>query len=142
MSKQGTFNVLKAKRDGLDALIVIDTGLNADLLSKIYPWLLIITLPIVNANELGLPDQAESDRLGEIEDQLLEGLDPTQYRYVGHVTWNNKRDVFIYVNDPDNAIERINSQLSKIDQEDIQLTIDKRHEPDSKTYRQFLSRLP
>src|SRR5262245_21446853 len=107
MGEEATFSVIQAKRDSLDAIIIIDTALNPDHLGQSFPWLLIITLPILRPNSVGLCDRAESDRLSDIEDQLLDSLDPNHYRYMGRMTWNKQRQVFVYVDDPDNALERI-----------------------------------
>jgi len=137
MGEEATFSVIQAKRDGLDAVIIIDTALRPDLLGQSFPWLLIITLPILRPNSSGLCDQAESDRLSDIEDQLLDSLDPNHYRYMGRMTWNKERDVFIYVDDPDNALEGIQSQLREIDPQNISITIESRYEPNWDTYRQF-----
>lgn len=139
MSEQNTFSVIKAKREGKSAIIVVDTALHKGAKPADFPWLLTITLPISHPDLQGLCDQAESDRLSDIEDQLLDQLDPYIYKYLGRSTWNLQRDVFIYVSDPDLIIETLQQQLSYIDLNDINISINQQHEPNWETYRQFVS---
>ena len=101
MGNDGTFSVIQAKRDGRDAIIVLDTALDPEKLSGSFPWLVTITLPIRRPNRFGLCDDIESERLGDIEDRLLAALDEDAYRYLGRITWNGEREVLIYVADPD-----------------------------------------
>jgi len=132
-----TFSILQATRDGLPALIVIDTGLNPDLEQRGFPWLLTISIPIARPNAQGLCDVHESERLDDVEDTLLAGLSQENYRYIGHITWNSIRDVLIYVAEPENAVAVLNQQLEHVDYVTATIKITSTYDPDWKQYRRF-----
>ena len=132
-----TFSVLEATRDGLPALIVIDTGLNPDLEQRSFPWLLTISIPIARPNAQGLCDANESERLDDVEDTLLAGSSQEDYRYIGHITWNSIRDVLIYVANPEDAVTLLNKQLLNVDYVTTKIKITSTDDPDWKQYRRF-----
>jgi hypothetical protein len=140
MVEKGNFSVIRAKRDGMDAIIVVDLGLNARDLHVRFPWLLTITLPIRRPNGAGLCDEAESEVLSDIEDQLLSGVDTHDSCYMGRTTWNRMRQIFVYVRDPDNVVDEIKEQLSQISEQKIEVTVDKHYEPEWETYLGFKGR--
>lgn len=132
MSKP-SFTVVQAASDGLPALIVVDTALDAAGEAAAFPWLLLIHLPLQRANQLGLCDRAESERLGDIEDALLERLPDSAYRYVGHVTWKGERVIYLYVADPDQVMRLLSDALDQARQKTIQVST--RRDPTWEEYR-------
>jgi Family of unknown function (DUF695) len=133
----GTFNVLQATRDGLPALLIIDTGLNPDIEQQKFPWLITISVPIAIPDSKGLCDQSESERLNGVEDTLLSGLSEDDYRYIGHITWNGIRDVLIYVENSETAVERLNKQLESVNDPTTKVKVTTTHDPEWKQYRRF-----
>jgi hypothetical protein len=130
----GSYRVLRAKRRGRDAVIVIDASLEPDE-SAAYPWLVTLTLPIARVNEYGLCDDVESAHLGDIEDRLLSAIDEQDYRYAGRITAEGRREVLLYVADPDAAMDRLRREARAIGQP---ISLGKEHEPDWDTYLQFV----
>jgi hypothetical protein len=110
----GTFSVIRAKRAGRDAIIVVDTALDADRLAVAFPSLVEMTLPIRRPNRFGLCDDVESERLGDVEDRVLGVLRDDEYRYVGRVTWNGSRDILIYVRDPESVVTKLQAEAERI----------------------------
>ena len=133
--EEESFSVLEASRDGLPAVVVVNESLKPETERERYPWLVTITLPIEEPNEMGLCDEAESERLGEIEDRLLENLKPQDYRYLGRITWNGFRDVLLYVADADDARGRLTQGL----EEAPAVTLQRTHDPDWHEYLQFFA---
>lgn len=132
MTDEGTFSVIRAKRAGKDAIIVVDGKLDPDRWARAFPWLISIILPIRRPNALGLCDDAESDRLGDVEDKLLDALEPQGYRYAGRITWDGTREVLIYAAEPDEVIRRL-EDVSRALEESVEAS--QEHEPEWDTYR-------
>lgn len=135
MGNDGTFSVIRARRDGRDAIIVLDTALDRGRLLQSFPWLVTIALPIRRPNRFGLCDDVESARLGDIEDGLLAALDEEAYRYAGRITWNGKREVLIYAADADDALQRLRALATKLNE---MVELSKEHEADWDTYRRLV----
>lgn len=129
------FAVLRAERDRKPALIVVDQGLDPDRDSRKYPWLLTIRLPIRRPGTDGLCSQGESERLNQVEDSLLAALDPKEFRYVGHVTWNGSRDILIYLRDPHASLSKLHAQAARLRLADLE--IEEQEDPDWEEYSQF-----
>jgi hypothetical protein len=104
------FMVLSAMRDGLPALIAVNTALNKEC-SKGFPWLITITLPMAEVAPNGLCSDAESSRLDWVEDRLLRDTEKLEQRYLGRVTWNGAREVLIYVRDPEAYTGALRQQI-------------------------------
>jgi Family of unknown function (DUF695) len=138
MDEQATFNVFRAKRAGRDAIIVVDSALRPDDESGRFPWLVIVGLDIQNPNDAGLCDQRESDRLSDVEDRLLTALAPESYRYMGRMTWNETRDVFLYVAEPDEFMALLQAQMELKGEAIGEIRVESRHEPQWETYRRFV----
>jgi Family of unknown function (DUF695) len=134
--QEGNFSLIQATWEGLPALILIDAGLNPDREEQGYPWLIKISLRIANPNELGLCDEAESERLNNLEDRLLQGLDRSDYRYVGHITYNGRREILIYVANPEKVLRAIEKQFQVVGESQIEIT--KVHDPHWQEFRKFL----
>jgi hypothetical protein len=92
---QPSFTVLEATRFGQPVIIVFDAALDENRDRAQYPWLLTVQLPMRRPNASGLCDQAESAHLDGLEDRLLAGLDASEYRSIGHVTGNGRREVLV-----------------------------------------------
>ncbi len=135
-NQAGAFRVMQAKRDGLPAVIIFDAGLDPDLEQAAYPWLLTISIPIINPTPQGLCDPAEGARLDEVEDTLLDQLALEDYRYVGRVTWNGSRDVLIYVAEPEEILRSFEAEFERAAAETI--SIARRYDPTWEEYRRYL----
>jgi hypothetical protein len=109
-----SFSVLRGKRDGRDAIVVVDTALDRARLAARYPYLLTITLPIRRPNAFGLCDNLESERWGDVEDRLLDALPEPSYRYAGRVTCNGVREVLLYTADPEDVTRRLRSEAARL----------------------------
>jgi Family of unknown function (DUF695) len=129
------FAVLRAERDRKPALIVVDQGLDPERDSRRYPSLLTIRLPIRLPGTDGLCTQEESERLNQVEDSLLEALDPNDFRYVGHVTWNGSRDILIYVRDPHASVSKLHAPAGRLGLAPIEIA--EQEDPDWEEYSQF-----
>ena len=137
MGEANNFSVVQARRRGRDAVILIDTALDAARLAPRYPYLLTVTLPIRHANAQGLCDDRESERLSDLEDALLAPVDRSDYRYVGRVTWNGVREVLLHVADPERCARRLASEAFELDpEEEIEVSVEA--EPSWATYRKIV----
>lgn len=132
MINEGKFSVIRAKRGGKDAIIVVDGKLDPERWARAFPWLITIVLPIRRPNAFGLCDDVESDRLGDVEDRLLSVLEPQDYRYAGRITWDGTREVLIYTAEPDDVISRLQGVARDLEES---LEADKEYEPNWDTYR-------
>lgn len=135
--EEESFSVIEASSDGLPAIIVVNEALRPETERARYPWLVTITLPLDEPNEMGLCDERESERLGEIEDRLLEHLKPQGYRYFYRITWNGFRDVLLYVADAEDALKRLTQGLKEA--EEPAVTLERTHDPDWHEYFQFFA---
>ena len=131
------FSVLQARRGGRDAIILVDTALDPSRLAARFPYLLTLTLPIRNANPRGLCDDAESERLSDLEDGLLAALDPAAYRYAGRITWNGVREVLVYVSDAEASARRLAAAAATAaPDEAVEVSVER--EPGWETYRKIV----
>lgn len=131
------FQLIQASREGLPALIMVNTSLNPDVDEEAFPWLVTISIPIVNMNQARLCDDRESQRLNAFEDALLSGMESGAYRYVGHITWNGIRDVLLYVAKPEQAVEHLNRQMQLSDSPNTKVHVATKHDPEWKVYRKY-----
>ena len=136
-SHQENYQVIEAWRDNLPAIIVLNAGLNIEDGKRNYPWLMTIQLPIRHPTANGLCDRVESERLSDIEDTLLDGIEAAAFLYVGRTTWNSMREVLIYVQDPDFILVRLRSVLESTGERKIR--VGKRYDPTWTEYGQFRS---
>jgi len=131
------FQLIQASRDGLPALIMVNTSLHPDVDAEAFPWLVSLSIPILNMNQARLCDDQESQRLNAFEDALLAGMEDSAYRYVGHITWNGIRDVLFYVAKPEQAVEYLNTQMQLSDSPNTKVHIATKHDPEWKVYRKY-----
>ena len=127
--------VLQAMRDGLPALIVLNTALQSERDRASYPWLVTISLPLARTNATGLCDAAESERLGDEEEALLAQLNPATYRYLGRITWNGSRDILLYAAEPDKLLHTLAHRQTQAGTRPI--TFSKSYDPNWAAYGQF-----
>jgi hypothetical protein len=109
---RGSFKLLKASQSGRPALIVVREDLRRSEAPR-FPDLVTLRLPLGSTAADGLCSEAESDRLAEVEETLLAALDPAAFRYVGRMTCNGGREVWIYAADGDAAAARLAAALSE-----------------------------
>jgi len=132
---QPNFQIIQARRFGQPVIILVDAGLDVTRDAGRFPYLLTIHAPMRNPNAMGVSSPAESERLDEVEDRLLAGLGDDEYRFAGHVTGNGRREVMIYVADPDRVLERLAGRLAEIGSPDTK--VEKVHDPNWEHYLQF-----
>ena len=130
------YQFIEATKNGLPAHLLVNTALGENDESQTYPWLLTVTFPFFQTNQLGLCSKEESDRLYDCEDLFLDQLQPQQYRYLAHVSWNGARDMLIYVAEPDVILEKFTSVMAKIPYKELK--VQKQHDPDWMTRHQFV----
>jgi hypothetical protein len=135
---QPSFTLLQATRFGQPVIIVFDAALDENHDRAQYPWLLTVQLPMRHPNASGLCDQAESGRLDDLEDRLLASVDVPEYRAVGHVTGNGKREVLLYVSDPRAVSEKLRAILTTLGENSAE--IEETRDSDWDYYHQFRPR--
>ena len=104
---QHNFQLIQAQRFGQQVLILVDIALDPDRDGPVFPWLVTVRIPMRNSNAEGLCDQAELSRSDQVEDQLLSILNDEDYRLLGHVTGNGRREILLYVREPDAVIAKL-----------------------------------
>src|SRR5689334_15513911 len=132
---QHNFQLIQAQRFGQPVVILVDMALDPERDGAAFPWLLTVRIPMRNPNAAGLCDQAESSRLDQVEDQLLSSLNDEDYRFLGHVTGNGRREILLYVRDPDAIIPKLNETLVRIGETSGELS--KNYDPKWEYYSQF-----
>lgn len=135
MAEDGTFSVIQAKRGGRDAIIVVDGALDPQQWSASFPWLVTTRMPIRQPNRHGLCDDHESERLGDVEDRLLNMLESDAYHYAGRITWNGTREVLIYASEPDETASRLRAAAASMN---LAAEVTTEHEPDWSTFRMLV----
>ena len=108
----GRFKMLQATRRGKPAVLVINEDLRPAAEAARFPWLVTLSLPLRNPGANGLCDQGESDRLAALEESLLGALDPAAFRYMGRMTWNGEREVWLYASDADSMAAVLRSGIA------------------------------
>ncbi|MGF3104578.1 DUF695 domain-containing protein [Rossellomorea sp. DUT-2] len=80
------------------ASVVLDMDIVEEVNTEKYHHPYCIRFKVKRPNEDGFPVGAEADRLGEIEDSLIDSLDPQHFVHVGRVTTDGIRDLIFYSN--------------------------------------------
>jgi uncharacterized protein DUF695 len=83
-----------------------------------YAWCLKIAigLELGNCYENGLPKSKESQIAVKLEDELLKEIkDITTAHYIGHIYFNSFLDVYIYLDDPKEVHNYLQTQINKED---------------------------
>lgn len=76
-----------------------------------YPWLFVITVPLGEKQDTGLPTVPESRFLEQLQTQLDTGLrEVAQVHYIARQTWNGYRYFDYYTSDRDS----VNSYLQEL----------------------------
>lgn len=102
--------LMKAKRDGMEEVIVVNKALLSFPHSTIFPWYLCVTLEAKALIDNGMPSPAESALLFQIGDEIeatvlagrtAHGADNALF--LARSTWNGLRQLLYYVHDPEIA---------------------------------------
>ncbi|MGG1629569.1 DUF695 domain-containing protein [Rossellomorea sp. NRS-1567] len=80
------------------ASIVLDMDITEEVNTEEYHHPYCIRFKVKRPNEDGFPIGAEADRLGDIEDSLIDSLDTHHFVHVGRVTTDGIRDLIFYSN--------------------------------------------
>jgi len=98
------FHVLRGKKAGLPAFVMIDTTYGNYLHKEKYPWYLCIKMPMEELTDQRLPTDRESDALNSLEDSIQRTLDSiTKVCFIGRITWNGYRELLFYLDTPKEA---------------------------------------
>ncbi len=83
---------------------------------KEFPWLLMITLPVLEYNENGHPTGEEAEALNSFENFLEHEIRETCIaHYIGRITLYKKRELYYHVNVPEALNSRLNQLLHQPD---------------------------
>ncbi len=134
-----SYRVIEAVREGLPAIAVIDSTLDLREAHK-YPSFLTVGIRMRSPNRFGSVDDAEVLRLNEMERSLLRALPADEFRFVGRITWKDRREILMYVRDADDAAGRLERVASTIPGEEISATA--MRDPEWSQYRNFLDATP
>ncbi len=134
--RPSNFSIIQGTKNGLPGVLLVDLGLQPDIQSARYPWLLRISLTIGQPTAQGLCSSEESARLDAIEDHLLEALQESEYVYVGRVTWNGLREVLLYVELPEAVIDKFQAHFDLVGEEAIPIV--EVYDPQWQEYRSLL----
>ncbi|PZR40004.1 MAG: hypothetical protein DI538_05300 [Azospira oryzae] len=95
-----------------------------------FPWLLLITLPVLQYNENGHPIGEEAEALNLFESFLEQEISATCIaQYIGRVTLYKKRELYYHVNTPYALSDRLKQLLHQSDLErDFSFKIEKDEE--------------
>ncbi|HEX9504003.1 MAG TPA: DUF695 domain-containing protein [Patescibacteria group bacterium] len=105
------FNVYKGEKDGLPVSIMADPNYQNYSLKQDYPWFLWIRIEMKDVDQQGQPSEKEDILLNDFEDRIENEIFKSSPTYfVGRVTWNKDRQIYLYTSDAKSA----NAVLEKI----------------------------
>ena len=107
------FAIREGMLEGLPAVMIVNDALKNHSLKGEFPWHLWIEIEIENAGEVGLPDGAEAEVLNELEDEIHGRLkEACDVLFVGRMTWNSRRELFFYLDDPEAAHQTLQAIIA------------------------------
>ena len=90
--------------EGMYAVMTVNHALKNYRFKDEFPWHLWVDIEIENTVEDGLPDGAEAEILNGFEDEIHGKLkEVCDILHIGRMTWNSRRELFFYLNDPEAA---------------------------------------
>jgi hypothetical protein len=102
------FTLFNAQREGLPEVIVVNDALLTFVHNDIFPWHLRVRLEAKDLGANGMPTPKESAVLFEIGDDIegtvLSGRtahDATNALFLARSTWNELRELYFMVHDPE-----------------------------------------
>jgi hypothetical protein len=112
-----SFNIREAKGDDFYKIMVVNEALKNYKDKSHFPWFLLITLDMKNTLEpYNLPNEEESKILNVIEDNLTSLINElVPYQYIGRITDNGKRELYYYLESPQEIHEKLNILIEKDD---------------------------
>jgi Family of unknown function (DUF695) len=139
MTYQERFRVMKGTREGLPVVLSVDAGLTALREQwRARPWFLTISIPLAEPNEEGWCGPEEGERLNDLEDALLSALPPSDYLFMGRMTWRGVRELWLYAADEADALARLNEAFGAVSTPQQELTVTARFDPDWSEYRDLV----
>ena len=107
------FAIREGMIDGMYAIMVVNHALKDYGLKDEFPWHLWIDIEIEHTGEDGLPDGVEAEILNGLEDEIHGKLkEVCEILHVGRMTWNSRRELFYYLNDPEAAHQTLQVIIS------------------------------
>jgi Family of unknown function (DUF695) len=99
--------------DGMYAIMIVNHALKDYGFKDEFPWHLWIDIQIEGTGEDGLPDGAEAEILNGLEDEIQRKLkEVCDILHVGRMTWNSRRELFYYLNDPEAAHQTLQTIIA------------------------------
>ena len=98
------FAIREGMVDGMYAIMIVNHAFKDYGFKDEFPWHLWIDIEIGHTGEDGLPDEVEAEILNALEDEIHGELkEVCDILHVGRMTWNSRRELFYYLNDPEAA---------------------------------------
>jgi hypothetical protein len=119
------WNIAEGESDGKPRLIRYRPDLESCIGNPTYPKRLVISWDYEVDNSNGMPTECQSEEMKAFEDALVEVLDPDRLAVLTFVLTNaGCREWHYYVNDVQEAGNRINSALSDFPKLPIHLQVE------------------
>lgn len=110
-----SFNIREAKGEDFYKIMIVNESLKDFKEKKKFPWFLLITIDLVDVIEpFSLPTDKEAEILNLVEDNftsLINRIVP--YQYIGRITDNGKRELYYYVETPQDIHEKLNELIEQ-----------------------------
>lgn len=120
------FAIREGVIEGLPAVMVVNHALKNFALKGEFPCHLWVDVEIEDAGEVGLPDGAEAQVLNELEDELHGRLkEACVVLFVGRMSWNSRRELFYYLNDPEAAHQTLQAIIADEPKREFQYEMSK-----------------
>lgn len=92
------FNVYQGEKDGFPLSIIADFNFDKISSKQNYPCFLWIRIEMKNIDSKRQPTKEEDILLNDFEDKIVEEiLKSNDAYYIGRVTWNKDRRIYLYV---------------------------------------------
>jgi hypothetical protein len=112
--------------EGMYAIMTVNHALKNYRFKDEFPWHLWVDIDIENTGEDGLPDRAEAEILNGFEDELHRKLkEVCDILYIGRMTWNSRRELFYYLDDPEAAHETLQAAIAGEPEREFQYEMSK-----------------
>ena len=119
------------------AFIRINSGLKELARHPEYAHQVGIAVPLNSPNEHGLPESAEGEELGIIEDHLLDSLEiDNESLFVGVITTGGMREFVFYTSNPDQVVNKFKTIQGLVSTHELQLMI--QLDKDWRTFKNLL----
>jgi hypothetical protein len=98
---------------GMYGIMIVNHALKGYRFKDEFSWHLWLDIEIKNTGEDGLPDEEEAEILNGFEDKLYGKLkEVCDILHIGRMTWNSRRELFYYLNDPEAAHQTLQAIIA------------------------------